>query len=41
MIPAFFDETLQSMFVACKRQEIAGFASNVTDYEFDAYLEII
>ena len=41
VIPAFFDDTLRSMFVACKRQEIAGFASNVTDFEFAAYLEII
>ena len=41
IIPDFFDETLRSMFVACKRQEISGFASNVTDFEFSAYLEII
>lgn len=41
VLPDFFDETLRSMFVACKRQEIAGFASNVTDFEFAAYLEII
>jgi len=41
MIPAFFDETLRSMLVACKRQEIAGFASQVTDFEFAAYLEIV
>ncbi|MFT5172001.1 MAG: glutamine synthetase [Gammaproteobacteria bacterium] len=41
IIPEFFDETLRSMFVACKRQEIAGFASNVTDFEFGAYLEIV
>ncbi|MEX2615929.1 MAG: glutamine synthetase family protein [Alphaproteobacteria bacterium] len=41
IIPAFFDESLRSMFVACKRQEIAGFASNVTDLEFGAYLEIV
>ena len=41
IIPEFFDETLRSMLVACKRQEIAGFASNVTDFEFGAYLEIV
>jgi glutamine synthetase len=41
IVPEFFDEALRTMFVACKRQEIAGFASNVTDFEFAAYLEII
>ncbi|WDR06897.1 glutamine synthetase family protein [Devosia rhodophyticola] len=41
MIPRIFEPTLQSMFVACKRQEIAGFASQVTDLEFSAYLEIV
>lgn len=41
MIPRIFDSKLQSMFVACKRQEIAGFASQVTDLEFSAYLEIV
>ncbi|MCS6759674.1 MAG: glutamine synthetase [Candidatus Devosia euplotis] len=41
MIPRIFDQTLHSMFVACKRQEIAGFASQVTDLEFSAYLEIV
>jgi glutamine synthetase len=32
---------LRSMLIACKRQEIAGFAEQVTDYEFSAYLEIV
>jgi len=41
MIPRIFDPVLQSMFVACKRQEIAGFASQVSDLEFSAYLEIV
>lgn len=40
-IPRIFDEALRSMFVACKRQEIAGFASQVTDLEFSAYLEVV
>jgi glutamine synthetase len=40
-ISEFFDESLRSMFVACKRQEIASFAANVTDFEFAAYLEIV
>lgn len=29
------------MMVACKGQEIAEFAEQVTDYEFSAYLEIV
>lgn len=41
MIPRIFDPVLQSMFVNCKRQEIAGFASQVTDLEFSAYLEVV
>ncbi|WP_417307491.1 glutamine synthetase family protein [Devosia sp.] len=41
MIPRIFNPMLQSMFVACKRQEIAGFATQVTDLEFSAYLEIV
>jgi glutamine synthetase len=41
MVPRIFDNTLQSMFVACKRQENAGFASQVTDLEFSAYLEVV
>lgn len=36
-----FDPMLRSMLIACKRQEIAGFAEQVTDYEFSAYLEIV
>ncbi len=36
-----FDPALRSMLVACKRQEIAGFSEQVTDYEFSAYLEIV
>lgn len=41
MIPRIFDQALQAMFVACKRQEIAGFASQVSDLEFSAYLEAV
>jgi glutamine synthetase len=29
------------MLIACKRQELAGFAEQVTDFEFSAYLEIV
>ncbi|GLQ57977.1 glutamine synthetase family protein [Devosia nitrariae] len=41
MVPRIFDSSLHSMFVACKRQEIAGFATQVTDLEFSAYLEVV
>ncbi|MDR3470847.1 MAG: glutamine synthetase family protein [Devosia sp.] len=41
MVTRIFDPTLQAMFVACKRQEISGFASQVSDLEFSAYLEIV
>jgi len=40
-VATFFDEVLCNMLVACKRQEMSGFASNVTDFEFAAYLEIV
>lgn len=36
-----FAPILRTMLIACKRQEIAGFAEQVTDYEFSAYLEIV
>jgi glutamine synthetase len=36
-----FDPVLCSMLIACKRQEIAGFSEQVTDFEFAAYLEVI
>lgn len=39
--PQIFDRQLIEMMVACKRQEIAGFSEQVTDYEFAAYLEIV
>ena len=41
MIPQIFDERLQSLLVACKRQEIAGFAAIVTDLEYSTYLEVV
>ena len=41
MIAAMFDPRLQSLLVACKRQEIAGFAAIVTDLEFSTYLEVV
>ena len=41
MIPQILDPRLQAMLVACKRQEIAGFAAIVTDLEFSTYLEVV
>ena len=41
MVPQIFDPRLQSLLVACKRQEIAGFAAIVTDLEFSTYLEVV
>ena len=36
-----FSPRLRQMLVDCKRQEIASFAQEVTNYEFSAYLEIV
>jgi glutamine synthetase len=41
IVPEIFDAELRAMLIACKRQEIAGFAEQVTDFEFGAYLEIV
>lgn len=41
MVPRIFDPRLQTIMVACKRQEIAGFAAIVTDLEFSTYLEVV
>ncbi|MEW9617484.1 glutamine synthetase family protein [Shinella sp. S4-D37] len=41
IVSEIFDADLRSMLIACKRQEIAGFAEQVTDFEFSAYLEIV
>ena len=41
IVSEIFDSDLRSMLIACKRQEIAGFAEQVTDFEFSAYLEIV
>jgi glutamine synthetase len=41
IIPQIFDTRLQTLLVACKRQEIAGFAAIVTDLEFSTYLEVV
>lgn len=41
IISEIFDPDFRSMLIACKRQEIAGFAEQVTDFEFSAYLEIV
>ncbi|QRM53554.1 glutamine synthetase family protein [Sinorhizobium sp. BG8] len=41
IVSEIFDPDLRSMLIACKRQELAGFAEQVTDFEFSAYLEIV
>jgi glutamine synthetase len=41
IVAGIFDPLLRAMLIACKRQEIAGFAEQVTDYEFSAYLDIV
>lgn len=41
LVPRIFDKEMQSMFVACKRQETSGFATQVIDLEYSAYLEAI
>lgn len=41
IVREIFDPQLRSMLIACKKQEIAGFMEQVTDYEFGAYLEIV
>ncbi|PTM96198.1 glutamine synthetase family protein [Mycoplana dimorpha] len=41
IVSEIFDPDFRSMLIACKRQEIAGFAEQVTDFEFSAYLEIV
>ncbi|HVK92875.1 MAG TPA: glutamine synthetase family protein [Mycoplana sp.] len=41
IVSEIFDSDFRSMLIACKRQEIAGFAEQVTDFEFSAYLEIV
>lgn len=41
IVSEIFDPEFRSMLIACKRQEIAGFAEQVTDFEFSAYLEIV
>ena len=32
---------LRDMLVACKRQEMATFALQVTDFEYDTYLDTV
>jgi glutamine synthetase len=32
---------LRDMLVACKRQELTTFAAQVTDFEYEAYLDMV
>ena len=38
-VSRIFGEKFQSIFAACKRQEIAEFRQRVSDVEYDAYLK--
>jgi len=39
MLPAFFSPLLRKLYASCKNQEYAGFAEQVTDFEYKTYLE--
>ncbi len=39
ILPSIFSPLLRNLFAACKKQEYAVFASQVTDFEFSTYLE--
>lgn len=40
-VKEIFSETLQKMFVDCKRQELRTFHRTVTDFEYQSYLEVV
>ena len=39
ILPSIFSPLMRDLFAACKKQEYATFANQVTDFEFNAYLE--
>ncbi len=41
IVEATLPEMLRNMLVACKRQEMATFAAQVTDFEYEAYLDMV
>lgn len=40
-VPTIFSKRLQTMLVECKMQELHHFARQVTNFEYDSYLEIV
>jgi len=40
-VQKIFSEQLQTMFVQCKQQELKRFSQQVTDFEYQSYLEIV
>ena len=41
IVEATLPPMLRDMLVACKRQELATFAAQVTDFEYEAYLDMV
>jgi glutamine synthetase len=41
IVDATLPHMLRDMLVACKRQEMATFAAQVTDFEYEAYLDMV
>lgn len=41
IVDATLPHVLRDMLVACKRQEMATFAAQVTDFEYEAYLDMV
>jgi glutamine synthetase len=41
IVEATLPEVMRDMLVACKRQEMATFSQQVTDFEYEAYLDMV
>jgi glutamine synthetase len=41
IVSATLPDVLRDMLVACKRQELTTFAAQVTDFEYEAYLDMV
>jgi glutamine synthetase len=41
IVEATLPSMLRDMLVACKRQEMATFAAQVTDFEYETYLDMV
>lgn len=40
-VQQIYSKRLQTMLVECKMQELQRFARQVTDFEYDSYLEVV